>query len=148
MTKSAGICGFGHIYWRNLELKTSFLCSGVFSNFGVSLIRALFALNISQHTLIAPFVFGTTNIGQVHMVGSSTFSETFWNLFLYGIGLLNKSYHLNEYLIENLIFAHSFKYFLIFVYNDLNTCILFNIAISSGVFRTQSNICDWAFLAF
>ena len=24
-------CGFGHIYWRNPTLKTSFLCSGIYS---------------------------------------------------------------------------------------------------------------------
>ena len=27
ITKSAGNCGFGHIYWRNSQWKTSFLCS-------------------------------------------------------------------------------------------------------------------------
>ena len=29
MTKSAGNCGFGQIYWRNPQWKTSFLCSAI-----------------------------------------------------------------------------------------------------------------------
>ena len=38
VTKSAGNCGFGHIYWRNLNGKLHFLCSVVYISFLSSLV--------------------------------------------------------------------------------------------------------------
>ena len=40
VTKSAGNCGFGHIYWRNPWLKNSFFCAVPTSNELVTLFTA------------------------------------------------------------------------------------------------------------
>ena len=60
VTKSAVSCGFGHIYWRNPEWKTSFLCSvlclrwvDVDSNSHEEFIDIHVVPNICADTLVA-----------------------------------------------------------------------------------------------
>ena len=51
-TKSAVYCGFGHIYWRNAQRKTSFLCSvSVDTKYGILTNHEFPTKNII-HTLL------------------------------------------------------------------------------------------------
>ena len=69
VTKSAGNCGFGNIYWRNSYGKLHFVCSGIMNE------RSFFSLIASDGFLMVSGVIGFNWLAQFRIMLGLEFEE-------------------------------------------------------------------------